>query len=94
MGSSLEQKIVCKIFNPYGRGSWYVMNQDPDDPDYLWGIVDFNSVEMGSFLRSDLERVYNVKMQGRIVPVRMERDLHYKQEIAGELWSRLVQNKT
>ena len=30
LGSSLDQMVVCKIFNPYGSGTWYVMNQDPE----------------------------------------------------------------
>lgn len=46
LASELEkQVVVCKIFNPYGAGTWYLLNQDPD---YLWGICIINEVEIGS----------------------------------------------
>jgi hypothetical protein len=38
-GSDMTQLVVAKFFDPCGSWSWYLMNQDPDDPDYLWGIV-------------------------------------------------------
>ena len=32
LGNELEnQMVVCKVFNPYGRGTWYIINQDPED---------------------------------------------------------------
>lgn len=55
-----NQNVVVKIFNPYGRGTWFIMNSDPNDPDYLWGIVDLGQgVEVGSISRSDLENYRN-----------------------------------
>lgn len=60
-GSDLQsQKVIVKIFNPYGRGSWFIMNSDPNDPDYLWGIVDLgHGAEIGSISRSELETYKN-----------------------------------
>ena len=84
MGSSLDQLVVCKIFNPYGNGTWYAMNQDPDDPEYLWGIVDLFEVEMGSFLKSDLEDIRIGKGM-----IRFERDLYWKPKTAREVWEEL-----
>jgi len=84
MGSNLDQMVVCKIFNPYGSGTWYVMNQDPNDPDYLWGIVDLFEVEMGSFLKSDLEDIRIGKGM-----IRFERDLYWKPKTAREVWEEL-----
>lgn len=79
-----KQDVVVKIFNPYGRGTWYVMNADPEDPDYLWGIVDLFDVEMGSMSRDELVSL-------RIPPlgVRLERDLSFKPINAKELFERL-----
>ena len=55
-GSDLEsQDVVAKFFDPTGSWSWYVMNQDPEDPDYLWGIVKGFEVEVGSFSLSELQ---------------------------------------
>lgn len=54
------QNVVVKIFNPYGNGRWYIMNSDPNDPDYMWGIVDLGQgAEIGSISRSDLENYRN-----------------------------------
>jgi hypothetical protein len=62
-GSNMaNQNVVVKIFNPYGNGRWYIMNSDPNDPDYLWGIVDLGyGAEVGSISRSDLEN-YRTRM--------------------------------
>lgn len=51
LGSSLDQMVVCKIVNPYGSCTWYVMDQAPDDPDCLWSIVDWSEVELNNFLQ-------------------------------------------
>ena len=41
LGADMEkQVIVAKFFNPSGAGTWWLMNQDPNDTDYLWGVVD------------------------------------------------------
>jgi hypothetical protein len=60
-GSNMaNQNVVVKIFNPYGNGRWYIMNSDPNDPNYLWGIVDLGyGAEVGSISRSDLENYRN-----------------------------------
>jgi hypothetical protein len=86
MGSDLEnQKVVAKIFNPYGRGTWYLLNSDPQDPDYIWAIVDFFEVEMGSVSRSEL--------QGIKVPpfgLGLERDMSFTPINAKELFEGLL----
>jgi len=70
--SSMEQNIVAKFFDPCGSWSWYVMNQDPEDPDYLWGIVKGVCVETGSFSLSDLSTYKGPLDLG------IERDMHFK----------------
>jgi hypothetical protein len=34
-GSDMNQMVVAKFFDPCGSWTWYLMNQSPDDPDYL-----------------------------------------------------------
>lgn len=86
-GSDLEsQVIIAKFFNPTGAGSWFLMNQDPNDPDYLWGIVDLFEVEMGSFSKSELENY-----KGRM-GLGIERDLHFTEVNAKELWDKLMKS--
>ena len=55
MGSDFKQMVVAKFFDPTGSWVWYLMNQDPKDTDYCWGIVKGFEVEMGSFSISELQ---------------------------------------
>lgn len=82
-GSDMSQMVVAKFFNPAGSWSWYVMNQDPEDPDYLWGIVKGNEIEMGSFSLSELQQVRLPYGLG------IERDLYFKPMKAIDVWERL-----
>jgi hypothetical protein len=89
-GSDLEsQMVVAKIFNPYGRGVWYILNSDPSDPDYLWAIVDLFDVEAGSVSRSELESI-------KVPPFRLplERDMYFEPINAAELYRGLRAGKT
>jgi len=88
-GSDLEnQMVVAKIFNPYGRGVWYIINSDPSDPDYLWAIVDLFEVEAGSVSRSELESI-------KVPPFRLplERDMYFTPINASELYRGLLAGK-
>lgn len=87
LGSSLDQTVHCVIFNPYGRGTWYILNQDPKDPDYLWAIVDLHEVEIGSVLKSELE---NCRISIGRLRFPLERDLHWKPKTAREVWDFVV----
>ena len=84
-GSDLDsQNVVAKFFNPTGAGTWYLMNQDPNDPDYCWGICRIFEWEIGSFSKSDLEN-----FKGRM-GLGIERDLHFTVVNAKNLWEKLV----
>ena len=83
-GSSLSnQQVVAKFFTPAAGWTWYLMNQDPDDTDYLWGIVKGFELEMGSFSLSELE---SVKLPGGLG---VERDKFFKPMLAEEVWRKL-----
>lgn len=89
LGGELErQQVICKIFNPYGLGTWYCINMDPEDCDYIWCIADVYECEVGSVLRSELE--------GMLVPpfgLPLERDLHFKPMNAQALFLKLLPDK-
>lgn len=74
MGSDLsKQNVIVKIFNPYGRGTWYLVNQDPNDTNYVWGIVDMGyGVSVGSFSLRELESL-RVKVFGAQFPLEKDR---------------------
>jgi hypothetical protein len=78
-----KQKIVAKFFNPTGSWSWYLINQDPNDPDYLWCIVKGFEVECGSVSLSELQ-----SFKGQF-GLGIERDLHFKPMPVKELWDKL-----
>jgi hypothetical protein len=87
LGAEMEnQMIVAKFFNPAGAGTWYLMNMDPEDEDYCWGIVDLFEVEMGSFSKSELENFNGFLGLG------IERDLYFETINAKELWQKLMSN--
>lgn len=90
LGDDLEkQKVVAKIFNPYGDGRWYLLNSDPEDPDYIWAIVSmFGNVEIGSVSRSEL-------LGARIRPfgLPLERDLYFTPQNAAEVYRGLLDGK-
>ncbi len=90
-GGGLEgQKVIAKVFNPYGRGRWYIINSDPDEPDYLWGIVELfeGEPEVGSFSREELE---NIKVGAFKLP--LERDLYFDEMNAMEVYRGLQSGK-
>jgi hypothetical protein len=86
-GSDFKQMIVAKFFDPCGSWTWYLMNQDPEDPDYLWGIVSGFEVEMGSFSLSELQSVKGPMGLG------IERDLYFIPRRADDVWADLLEGK-
>jgi hypothetical protein len=82
-----NQKVVAKFFNPTGAWTWYLLNQDPEDPDYLWGFVKGDAVEMGSFSLSDLQ-----KFRGRF-GLGIERDTGFRPRPAEEVWKQLNEGR-
>ena len=86
-GSDLsKQEVVVKIFNPAGNGRWFILNSDPQDPDYLWAIVDLGyGAEVGSVSRSELENY-----KGRF-GLGFERDLEFGHMNAEEVYQGLRQ---
>jgi hypothetical protein len=56
-GSNMNQLVQVKLFHPLSDWTWYLMNQDPEDHDYLWAIVRGFEVEMGSVSLSESGRL-------------------------------------
>jgi hypothetical protein len=88
LGNDMEkQVIVAKFFNPTGAGTWYLMNQDPNDTDYCWGVVQLFETEVGRFSKSELENY-----RGRF-GIGIERDLHFEEVNAKEFYNNLDKNR-
>ena len=88
MSQSEEENPLCvlKFFYPYGRGTWYVMEAEKKDDDYLFfgfveSPIDPLFDELGYFTLNELKGI-----RGPFGGI--ERDLYYKplhlNEIRGE----------
>jgi hypothetical protein len=92
LGADIDkQKVIVKVFDPCGSWTWYIMNQDPNDPNYLWGIVKGFEIEQGSISLSELQATRRpVKLGGMTIgKIPLERDLHFHPMNAKELWEKL-----
>jgi hypothetical protein len=66
-------KIVLKLFNPTGVGTWYLYEKEDDD--IYWGFVNLGDPEMsecGTVSMSEL-----MEFKGRF-GLGIERDMHFK----------------
>ena len=82
-----DQEVIAKFFDPLGSWTWYVLNQDPADTDYLWGIVKGFEVEIGSFSLSDLQEIGKKRILG------IERDIHFTPKNAHTVYTGLLEGK-
>ena len=81
-GSSFNQKAVVKLFHPLSLFTFYLVNQDPKDPDYCWAVVKGFDIEMGSVSLSELETI-------SILGIGIEKDKKFKPIPVEDLWKRL-----
>lgn len=70
-GEIEDMKVVAKIFNPYGTGTWFLSEYDPE-LQIAFGVADLGFAEMGSFALWELEEL-------KVPPFNMplERDRHF-----------------
>jgi len=67
-----QRMVVAKFFNPTGNWTWYVLEGQPEDDDYLfYGLVDGFEKEYGGFSLKELESV-----KGRF-GLGIERDMYW-----------------
>lgn len=83
-GNDFNQLVVGKFFDPCSQWTWYLMNQDPENPDYLWGIVKGFEVEVGSFSLNELSAVKNR------LGLDIERDMYFRPCPAKEVYDKLI----
>ena len=73
---SIKHKVVVKLFNPSGIGTWYLTELNPDT-NIAFGLADLHEKELGYIDISELE---NLKLP---MGLKIERDLHYETNIRG-----------
>jgi hypothetical protein len=75
-----ERIAVAKFFSPIGAGTWYVIEGEEQDGDFIFfGLVDLQEQEFGYFSLSELESV--------TLPfgLKIERDIQFTQEKISEI---------
>lgn len=85
--SETEDPIcIAKYFNPYGYGTWYVLEAEKYEDTYIFygwvesplGVEEFN--EFGTFALNELESIkIPLKVNGQTIGYGgIERDIHFK----------------
>ena len=77
-----EAIVICKFFSPVGAWTWYVLEGEKKDSDYLFfGLVinDYGERELGYFALSELESIR--------LPfgLRIERDMYFNKRKLSEV---------
>lgn len=78
-----EKDIVCKFFNPCGAGTWYVIEGQEEDGDFIFfGLVDLHEKELGYFSLKELESIR--------LPfgLKIERDIHFSKSKLNTFWNK------
>jgi len=74
-----KRMVIVKIFNPYGHHTWYVVEQDPDDPDTLYGFALDDQmpdgIEWGYLSKQELESI-RIKLWNCRLPLERDRFFH------------------
>lgn len=55
---SSEIKVICKLFNPTGAGTWWLYERDSQDPDIFWAFCLLDDpifAELGTIRLSELQ---------------------------------------
>lgn len=70
--SAKDIKIVMKLFNPTGAGTWYLYERE--DEDIYWGFVNLNDLEMAECGTVSMQEL--LAFRGRF-GLGIERDMHF-----------------
>ena len=77
----IEQEIIVKYFNPYGVGTWLIVEgQEQEDGDYLlFGLCYLTEWELGYITLKQLEEIRDNKQL-----MSVERDLYLTEKTIGD----------
>lgn len=79
-GKGDEAIVYVKLFDPFGRFTWYITEYDPETRD-AFGLVDGVETELGYFSIEELESI-----PGPLPGMkRIERDLYFTPVTLGEV---------
>ncbi len=76
--NNLDPVVVCKYFDPVGSWTWYVIEGEEQDKDFLFfGYVVGDFAELGYFTLQELESAKKGCTGLQMLPI--ERDLYFTQ---------------
>lgn len=78
-----DKKIICKFFNPCGIGTWYVVEGQQEEDDFIfWGLADLHEQEFGYISLNELESIR--------LPfgLKVERDINFENKLIKDVWRR------
>ena len=78
MISIRDEKVVVKLFNPYGIGTWHIYSVDEND--VCFGIATLHYTEYGDF---SLQELIDLRVPPFNLPI--ERDRHYSPQTFREV---------
>jgi hypothetical protein len=79
-------KVICKIFHPLAEVEFYILFQDPEQPDKLKAIINENDITIGDISMKTLEKMafYNYPM---------EREYLFEPTPAEHVWEKLTKGE-
>lgn len=66
-------KIVLKLFNPYGAGTWYLYEKESED--IFWGFVNLGDSEMAECGTVSMSELMSLRLP---MGLKIERDMRFK----------------
>jgi hypothetical protein len=71
--SMKDIKIVLKLFNPCGAGTWYLYEKEDDD--IFWGFVNLGDVDCAECGTVSMSELMSLRLP---FGLHIERDMHFK----------------
>ena len=47
--------VICKVYHPSTGDKWYLISQDPNNKDSLWGIISTGNTKFGVIQKVEME---------------------------------------
>lgn len=72
--STKEIKVVCKLFNPIGAGTWYLYERDQNEPDIFWCFANLGDPTFAECGTVSLSELMDLRLP---FGMKIERDMHF-----------------
>lgn len=80
--------VIAKIFNPYGNQTWYLVSQDPDHPDTLYGFADLG-MGFPEWGYMSLKELQDIRISVLNTKLPLEVDKYFDPANAAKVWEKV-----